>query len=40
MDSGDITLHSRNESSEALQDSIDDFLRANLAQLGRQHPAA
>ena len=32
MASGDVTLHSRNESSEALQDSIDDFLRANLAQ--------
>ncbi len=32
MDSGNITLHSRNESGEALQDSIDDFLRANLAQ--------
>ncbi len=32
MDSGAITLHSRNESSEALEDSIDDFLRANLAQ--------
>ena len=31
MDSGVITLHSRNESGEALQDSIDDFLRANLA---------
>ena len=30
--SGAITLHSRNESSEALEDSIDDFLRANLAQ--------
>ena len=32
MDSGVITLHSRNESGEALEDSIDDFLRANLAQ--------
>ena len=31
MDSGAITLQSRNESGEALQDSINDFLRANLA---------
>ncbi len=32
MDSGAITLHSRSGSGEALEDSIDDFLRANLAQ--------
>lgn len=39
--SGAITLHSRNESGEALEAAIDEFLRANLAQLADSRlPAA